>query len=175
MENYSKLPTINSFISRVRRNHALEHASIHVLSAQKRSKSIIGRSDSKGFFLYTDLPIEIIEDGVYQAERRLRSGEHHLAIHPNCGTNLLTAGILSAGAAFLSLQGAKEEKLHERVQRLPLAVLGAVVGLLLAQPLGNLFQQHLTTKSTLGSLTVQSIRALRPGGNTLYRILTQYD
>jgi hypothetical protein len=174
MDNYSQLSTIKSFISRVRRNHALEHASIHVLSAQKRSKPIIGRSDSKGFFLYTDLPMEVIEDGVYQAERRLRSGEHHLAIHPNCGTNLLTAGILSAGAAFLSLQGAKEEKLHERVQRLPFAILGAMVGLMLSQPLGNMFQQHLTTRSDLGALTVQSIRAMRPSGNTLYRILTQY-
>jgi hypothetical protein len=174
MDNYSQLSTIKSFISRVRRNHALEHASIHVLSVQKRSKPIIGRSDSKGFFLYTDLPMEVIEDGVYQAERRLRSGEHHLAIHPNCGTNLLTAGILSAGAAFLSLQGAKEEKLHERVQRLPFAILGAMVGLLLSQPLGNMFQQHLTTRSDLGALTVQSIRAMRPSGNTLYRILTQY-
>jgi hypothetical protein len=173
MDTNSQISRINNFVTRVRRNHALEHATIHVLSSQHRNKSIIGRSDSKGFFLYTELLHDAVEEGINQAERRLRSGENHLAIHPNCGTNLLTGGILSASAAFLSLQGSKEEKAYERIQRLPLAILGAMAGILLAQPLGSRIQQHVTTQSDLGPLTVSSIQAIRTGPTRLYRILTQ--
>ena len=147
MDESSQLFKVKNTVTRIRRNHALEHATIHILSSQYRDKSIIGRSDSKGFHLYTELPIESVEEGVHQAERRLRSGEHHLAIHPNCGTNLLTGGVMSAGAAFLSLQGSKDEKFHERIQRLPLAILGAMACILLAQPLGSRIQQHITTES----------------------------
>lgn len=172
MSDNSPVSKIKQILTRIRRNHALEHATIHVLSSQYRNKAIIGRSDSKGFFLYTDLPLEAVEEGIHQAERRLRSGEHHLAVHPNCGTNLLAGGIMSAGAAFLSLQGSKDEKFHERIQRLPLAVLGAMAGILLAQPIGSRIQQHITTESELGSLSVSSLKALRAGQTKLYRIFT---
>lgn len=174
MNENSLTTPLKNVISRVRRNHALEHATIHVLSSQHRNSSIIGRSDVSGFYLFTELPLEVVEEAVHQAERRLRSGEHHLAIHPNCGTNLLAGGILSAGAAFLSLQGSKEEKLHQRFQRLPLAILGAMAGILLAQPLGNKVQRFITTDSKLGPLTVRSIRSAGSGTNKLYRVLT-YD
>lgn len=172
MNDYSLTTPFTNVIRRVRRNHALEHATIHVLSSQHRNTSIIGRSDGNGFYLYTDLPLDVVQEGVHQAERRLRSGEHHLAIHPNCGTNLLAGGILSAGAAFLSLQGSREEKLLERFQRLPLAILGAMAGILLAQPLGNKVQRFVTTDSNLGSLTVGAIRSAGSGTNKLYRVLT---
>jgi hypothetical protein len=172
MSENSQLSKVKHIVTRIRRNHALEHATLHVLSSQYRNRPIIGRSDSKGFFLYTELPLEAVEEGVHQAERRLRSGEHHLAIHPNCGTNLLAGGIMSAGAAFLSLQGSKDEEFHERIQRLPLAILGAMVGILLAQPLGSRIQQHITTESDLGPLIVSSVRAMRTGQTKLYRILT---
>ena len=172
MMNNSQRQKFMNIIRRVRRNHALEHATIHVLSSQYRNTSIVGRSDSKGFYLYTELSHEAVEEGIFQAERRLRSGEKHLAIHPNCGTNLLVGGIMSAGAAFLSLQGSKDEKFHERIQRLPLAILGAMAGILLAQPIGTRIQQHLTTQSELGSLSVSSIRAMRSGRSRLYRIHT---
>lgn len=172
MVENSHLSKVKHFVTRVRRNHALEHASIHVLSSQYRNKSIIGRSDRRGFFLYTELSLEAVEGGIYQAERRLRSGERHLAIHPNCGTNLLAGGIMSAGAAFLSLQGSKDEELHERFQRLPLAILGAMAGIMLAQPIGSRIQQHITTESNLGSLTVSSVRMIQTGSTKLYRILT---
>lgn len=80
---------------------------------------------------------------------------------------------MSAGAAFLSLQGSKEEKFQDRIQRLPMAILGAMAGILLAQPIGTRIQQHLTTQSDLGPLSVSSIRAMRTGRSKLYRILTQ--
>jgi hypothetical protein len=164
--------TLSSYFSRIRRNHGLEHATIHVLTASKSKTPLIGRSDSKGFFLYADLPIEKVEKGVYNALERLRAGEHSLAIHPNCGTNLLTAGVLSGGAAFVSLQGSKNDQFFDRLNRFPIAIMGAILGLIIAQPLGAKFQKHFTTQGDPGTLEIESIELVQMGNGRLYRILT---
>lgn len=160
------------FVSRVRRNHALEHATIHVLSSQNPKIPLIGRSDSRGFFLVTDLPLKVVEDGVRQALQRLRAGEHRLAVHPNCGTNLLTAGVLSAMGTYLSLQGLESQDSKERIQRFPLAILGAISGMILARPLGLRLQQHVTTEGSPGTLDVVAVHSLQSGKKNLYRIYT---
>lgn len=165
-------PAINTYISRIRRNHGLEHATIHILTSRRPRTSLIGRSDSKGFFLYGDLPLEDVENGAHEALKRLRSGEHRLAIHPNCGTNLLTAGVLSGGAAFLSLQGSKDDQFLDRLNRLPVAIMGAVFGLVLAQPLGAKIQKHFTTMGDPGSMEILSVNKVKGANGRLYRILT---
>lgn len=163
---------LSNYFSRIRRNHGLEHATIHVLSATNPRTPLVGRSDAKGFFLYADLPIEDVENAVYRALERLRAGEHRLAIHPNCGTNLLTAGVLSGGAAFVSLQGSKDDRFLDRLNRFPLAIMGAVLGLIIAQPLGAKFQKHITTQGDPENLEIESIETAQAGNGRLYRILT---
>jgi len=165
-------PAINTYISRIRRNHGLEHATIHILTSRRPRTSLIGRSDSKGFFLYGDLPLEDVENGAHEALERLRSGEHRLAIHPNCGTNLLTAGVLSGGAAFLSLQGSKDDQFLDRLNRLPVAIMGAIFGLVLAQPLGAKVQKHFTTMGDPGSMEILSVTKVKGANGRLHRILT---
>lgn len=165
-------PELSTYFSRIRRNHGLEHATIHVLSARRPRTSLIGRSDSKGFYLYGDLPIEDVEDAAYAALERLRNGEHQLAIHPNCGTNLLTAGVLSGGAALISLQGSKDDQFVDRLNRFPIAIMGAIFGLLLAQPLGAKVQKHFTTMGDPGSMEILSIKKVQGVNKRLYRILT---
>lgn len=90
-------------ISRIRRNHALEHATIHLLAARFPQRPIVGRSDTGGFTLFADLPTEAIEEAAAEALARLRDGDRRMALHPNCGTNLLTTGVLTGSAAFLGL------------------------------------------------------------------------
>jgi len=165
-------PEISTYFLRVRRNHGLEHATIHVLSGRRPRTSLIGRSDSKGFFLYGDPPLEDVEDAVFAALDRLRNGEHQLAIHPNCGTNLLTAGVLSGGAALISLQGSKDDQFVDRLNRFPMAIMGAIFGLLLAQPLGAKVQKHFTTMGDPGSMEILSIKKVQGANKRLYRILT---
>ncbi|NIM95133.1 MAG: hypothetical protein GTO18_15660 [Anaerolineales bacterium] len=172
MERYGK-ESAEQFVSRIRRNHALEHATIHVLSASNPRTTIVGRSDSKGFFLYTNLPQDVIEEGVQLALARLRAGERGLAVHPNCGTNLVTSGFLSGTAAFLSMQGIGNEKRSNPLDRLPMAILAALIGLLIAKPIGRSIQQHVTTDADPGSLEILSIRPMLNRRRKLYRILTQ--
>lgn len=167
------IQTGSTFISHIRRNHALEHASIHVLSTRYPLHQIVGYSDSQGFFLYSSLPIESIEQAVSNALSRLRAGERRLAIHPNCGTNLLAAAALTATASFLALNGLKEERWQERLERLPVAIMASVIGLMAARPLGNAIQKHITTQSDLYDLEVISIEPIQRGKYILYRIKTR--
>ncbi|HEY7688370.1 MAG TPA: DUF6391 domain-containing protein, partial [Dongiaceae bacterium] len=112
----------NPTISRIRRNHGLEHATIHMLSAQHPRTTLIGRSDADGFYLYGDVSADDIRLAAEAALARLRAGEHDLALHPNCGTSLLTAGVLAGSASFFSLMGTGRERWRDRFDRLPLAV-----------------------------------------------------
>jgi hypothetical protein len=164
---------LGELVSRTRRNHALEHASIHILSSKNPEAPLIGRSDSRGFFLYTDLPKAVVESGVQQALQRLRAGEHRLAIHPNCGTNLMTAGLLSGIATLASIQGTGDREKRDWLQRLPLAIMSATLGILLARPLGVRIQRYLTTDAEPGELEIVSVNRVRSGRGNLYRILTR--
>jgi hypothetical protein len=160
-------------LSRIRKNHGLEHATIHVLSHRYPKKTFIGRSDNKGFYLYGDLSTEVLREAVEESLDRLRSGEHQLAIHPNCGTNLVTSAALAGTASFLSLLGSKNEGWRERMERLPLAVAVTVLALIAAQPLGRLAQQRLTTIADPGSLEIIDIQRLQRGRAIIHRVLTR--
>jgi hypothetical protein len=171
MANPPDKNSLVELLSRIRRNHALEHATIHVLSSQNPKTSIVGRSDSQGFFIYADLPKEIIEKGAHTALHRLRSGEKNLAVHPNCGTNLLTAGVLSGAAAYFSIHGSEDRE--HKLERLPLAIMSAIMGLIVAQPLGMRIQKHLTTNPDPGTLEIFSVERLRSGKGRIYRVKTR--
>jgi uncharacterized protein YqhQ len=159
-------------LSRIRRNHGLEHGTIHVLSRGYPGTSLIGRSDARGFFLYSSLPIEPVHEAVSEALDRMRAGEHRLAIHPNCGTNFLTAGLLATVASYFSLYGGRDERWQDRLMRIPFAIVVTSIALLLAQPLGNAAQQYLTTQGDPEGLQVDAIISLRRGRNRVYRVLT---
>src|SRR5690554_61768 len=92
---------LNSPIARIRRNHGLEHATIHVLSESHKRFSAQGNSDHRGFHLniYGDVSEEDVRAAVGEAHRRLKAGEHNLAVHPNCGTVLVTTAALATLAA----------------------------------------------------------------------------
>ena len=91
----------NYIVSRIKRNHGLEHATIHVLSEGHKRFSAQGNSDHRGFHLniYGDVTEEEVAAAVAEAHRRLRAGERQLAVHPNCGTVLVTTAVLATLAA----------------------------------------------------------------------------
>jgi hypothetical protein len=155
-----------------RRNHALEHATIHLLSARPRRTMLAGHSDSRGFYLLGEVPTEEVEAAVYGALKRLQVGEGRLAIHPNCGTNLITSAVLAGSASFLVAGMTRRRRWTDWLDQLPMALLAAFAGLMLAQPLGALLQQRITTEAQLGDLQVKSVRSVRWRGPTLHRIVT---
>ena len=95
------LGALAAILQQTRQHHAIEHATIHLLSARFPRRVMAGMSDPWGFTLYGQLSTEAIEEAVEEAILRLQDGEEELAFHPNCGTNLTTTIFLATAAAFL--------------------------------------------------------------------------
>lgn len=141
-------------VRRIRRNHALEHATVHMLSRKVSKLRVAGRSTDGGFILIGDVPTDAVERAVHEAVERMNRGESGLAIHPNCGTNLVTAGALTTSVGFLSLGTTSK---RPSLDRLSWTMVGMITAVLAAQPLGMALQKHFTTKGDLGDLEVVSI------------------
>ncbi len=58
-------------IRRIRRNHGLEHATIHVLSQRVKNLSMAGRSTATGFYLYGNITTGEVEAAAWEALRRM--------------------------------------------------------------------------------------------------------
>jgi hypothetical protein len=86
----------------------------------------------------------------------MHDGERGLALHPNCGTGLVTAGFLTGLASLAGTAGMKRG-LMDRLSRLPTIVLLSTMALILSQPLGLSLQQHFTTLGDLGDMEIVNI------------------
>src|SRR5579863_7680266 len=145
------------YIRRTRRNHGLEHATIHVLSGQGQPVHLSGRSDAEGFVLIGDATTEQIEKAAHTALGRMRNGEHQLAVHPNCGTGFLTSAALVCVTALLGSVGVRRGA-RDYIERLPIVLMMSVGALIIAQPLGLSLQAHFTTLGDPGDLKITSVR-----------------
>lgn len=140
------------YIRRTRRNHGLEHATIHVLSGKRYRLS--GRSDDGGFVLLGDVATEDVETAVREALRRMQNGEHGLAVHPNCGTNLVTTGFLASLVGLVGMAGSSRK---DSFNRLPMVMVVMMFVILYSQPLGLNLQKYFTTEGDPGDLEVLKI------------------
>ncbi|MER3469342.1 MAG: hypothetical protein C4314_05250, partial [Thermoflexus sp.] len=59
-------------VRRIRRNHALEHATVHLLSQRFPGQPMAGRSTPSGFYLYGNVPMEAVVAAAHEALERLR-------------------------------------------------------------------------------------------------------
>ncbi len=173
LAQYAQPLLLNPYILRVRRNHGLEHATIHILN--RRRYRLSGRSSDGGFLLLGEVPTEQVESAVAEALQRLQAGEHKLAVHPNCGTNLVTTAFLATALSWLGFAGRGRLKAWERFP-LMLSLMMAV--LLFSTPLGMSLQRHFTTEGDPGamqlvSVTRQTINLPFTGNQlTIHRIVT---
>ncbi len=158
-------------IAAVRRNHAIEHATIHILSRMVPQTNIAGRSNSRGFVLYGDLKTDSIRLAVTEAIERLQAGENHLAIHPNCGTNLVTTAFLAAGATLVFSAG----RGHHPLDRIPAGILGALLGVFVAQFVGANLQEKITTCADLGNVDILDIQRRQIGQRVLHWVSVQHS
>jgi hypothetical protein len=125
----------------------------------------------KGFWLLGDVPTENVEMAVAEALQRMKAGEKNLAVHPNCGTNLATAGTMAGVAGATAMFGVGPRK-RDKLDRLALAATLATLTLIFAQPFGMFLQKHLTTSGVPGNLEVVEIIPTQRGKLKAHRILT---
>lgn len=155
-------------ILETRRNHALEHATLHILARKYQHQPMAGHSNPTGFFLLGDFKTEDVSSAVTEAMARLLSGESGLAVHPGCGTNLAVSALLPATFAWAPLRGAKST--FWRVWLIPIAVVFAAFGYFLSRPLGPWLQANVTTEADLGAMQIVDVRLVRHG---VHRIITK--
>jgi hypothetical protein len=141
-------------VKRTRRNHGLEHATVHILSKRIKNVPMMGRSSDRGFVLFADVPQPDVESAVREALRRMKNGEHSLAVHPGCGTSRLTSGFLTSMVAIVGLTGATW---RTAFNRLPFLMVMMMLTALFAEPLGLSLQRYFTTEGDPGDMEIVSI------------------
>ena len=155
-----------SYGQMIRQNHAIEHATVTLLSQRIPGVSLMGRSDLQGFSLYGDVETGVIEEVAGEALARLQSGESSLAVHPNCGTNLVTAGVLSGLSVMLAASGRN----RSWADRIPASLLAATLALIVAVPAGRWMQENVTTSPQVDGLSITAV--VKQGGPvTRHRVL----
>jgi hypothetical protein len=169
----SPLSSILAFpiIDRTRRNHGLEHATITLLSQRVRNTSMVGRSTPNGFYLYGDINTDDLRACVDEALARMKGGEHHLAVHPNCGTNFVTAGFMATFAAFIGFIGTRNSR--DRFERIPTVAALATLALIFSQPVGLTLQREVTTSGVMGAMEITDITLLKSSSPKTHFVRTQ--
>jgi len=158
-------------ISRIRRNHGLEHATINVLSQRFPSQQLAGYSFPGGFFILGDIPTADLREAVVQSLDRMNNGDHYLALHPNCGTNYAVSGFVAGLMAWLGIAGAKSRR--DQVERLPLVIALATIGFIISQPLGPEIQKRITTSGDPEGMSIVDVFPIRFGRLSVHRIITK--
>jgi hypothetical protein len=154
LQQLSFIPGLKEILM-LRQVHALEHATVWVLSEQRNlnlpqgitssfqvdNELLGGLSTEQGFYLYGQVNISDLRRAVTIALRRLTNGEWNLAIHPRCGTNLSVTMLLTAGFAV----GAHLLLPRGPIEQLFGLGLATTVANELSPDLGKLAQKFVTT------------------------------
>jgi len=161
---------IKRIINAVRRNHALEHATIAVLlSRQGHNTRVLGRAAPDGFYVYGNVSPERLLEFAHEGLARLQRGESHLAVSPLCGTNLAVAGLLAGLASYLAVASR-----NNRLDGLPNALMAAMVAVIAAQPLGRLVQKHFTTSAEMDGVRIISVEPMGRRFVGLHKVRTEF-
>ena len=154
------------FGRRIRQNHALEHATVTILTRDRPDLACSARSNSHGFTIFAALDPDLVRKAADEALARLRAGEAELAIHPNCGTNLAVGTSLAMIGSLFALTAIRPRT------RIASAVASSLAGIMAARPLGQVVQRHVTTLPDLHDVRVVTVRQKRLFGRTVVEVLT---
>jgi Domain of unknown function (DUF6391) len=154
------------FGRRIRQNHALEHATITILSGMVPDLRVSARSSSSGFIIFGNVDLGLLRRAIDEALQRLQAGEAELAIHPNCGTNLAVGVSLVTLGTMLGLASSQTRT------RVATAAASSVAGLMAARPLGEFVQKYVTTLPDLEGVRVTDIFRRKIFGYTIVEVRT---
>jgi hypothetical protein len=150
----------------VKQNHALEHATIVLLSQKYPEVRLAGISFASGFFVFGDIPTEAINPTANEALNLLRTTHPELAIHERCGTNLAVAGLLTGLSAMTVARMRRPFNSFNNV------ILASTAALILARPLGMMTQRYITTQTPNASMVVVKVSRLQLFGTPAHFVST---
>lgn len=136
----------------IRRNHGIEHATVHVLTEMNPEIRLVGRADTEGFNIYGDVDTQQLEQAAQTALKRLQSGEGYLAVHPRCGTQIVVGGLLAGVAAVVAMGR------RPRLSKVPEVILATTIAAFLSPQLGLVVQEKVTTSPDASGARLARIR-----------------
>jgi hypothetical protein len=139
-------------ISTLRRNHGIEHATVHVLTGWDSNIRLVGRADATGFNIYGDVSSEMLEKACQEALERMKNGEAHLAVHRGCGTQIVVGGLLTGLAAAVAMGR------RPKLSRLPDVILATTLAAFVSQPIGLQVQEKITTSADVQGARFAGVR-----------------
>lgn len=141
------------FGRRIRQNHALEHATVTILTRRLPDLRLSARSSSRGFIIFAEMDPGIVRHAAAEALARLKGGEAQLAIHPNCGTNLAVGASLAMVGSVLALNAVRPR------MRVASALASTLLGVAAARPLGQIVQRYVTTLPDLHDVRISEVQS----------------
>jgi hypothetical protein len=158
------------FVLTLRRNHAIEHATMHVLAQREPYLNAVARTALDGFYVYGQVDTQALAKAAADGLARLQAGQSELAIHPRCGTNLAVSGFLAGIATFLAMGRSKS-----RLSKLPRLILAATLAIIAAQPLGLLVQERFTTSTDVAGTRVNQVARQIMGRLTVHKVELEHN
>jgi hypothetical protein len=133
----------------MRRNHALEHATVNVLEKRYGEKNIAGFAEKDGFKLTSNLNMspEAVFQAGQEALKRLQQGEKDLAIHKSCGTSYLVTNVIFS-VLFLGLL------FYFRYFNILAIIAALVMAQVVGRSLGVFAQRWFTTRTDVQNLYI---------------------
>jgi hypothetical protein len=164
----NSMDMLKRVINSVRRNHALEHATVTLMLGRYGPMRVVGRAAIDGFYIYANVTTERLRELSHEALGRLQRGEANLAVSPLCGTNIAVTGILAGMASYVALAGRKGPL--DGVSR---SITAALVAAVAAQPVGRLIQKHYTTSPDLDDIEIVAIDQIGGERSRLHKVRTR--
>ena len=162
--------SLGKTLSHIRKNHAMEHATIHILTKSKPGISFAGYSFIKGFWIHGNTELQDVQKAVEIAYARLKNGEKKLAVHPNCGTNLAVTALCTTAASMAALSAEGDD--DSEFSRFSALLTAGLVGTLVSRPLGPKMQEHITTDANVKDLSIVSINCSTLHGTPFFFVQT---
>lgn len=134
----------------VRRNHALEHATINVIEERYGPTHLGGLAKPNGFIIQGRATPDLVANAAQEALTRLRAGERRLAIHPRCGTTLVASQLVMAIAFIIALVLLRELTLWP-------FLIGLAAAALIGPRLSLVLQRFVTTDAQVGDLEIERV------------------
>ena len=161
---------MRSLLNDIRRNHALEHATVAVLLERGARPPLGGYSTRSGFLVFGRLEAQLIKESALDALARLNAGQEELAVSPFCGTTIVTRAVLS-GLITSLIMGRKDG----RIRRIPLLAVGLVGAALVSRPIGDALQRLYTTLSEPVGQHIVDVRRVWAGPFTIHRVRVSFE
>ncbi|MFW5787958.1 MAG: DUF6391 domain-containing protein [Bacillota bacterium] len=137
--------------SRLRKNHALEHATVNVLEKDFGYNRLSGYATENGFYIIGAQDINYVLQGAKQGLQLMRNGQGELAIHDHCGTSRIVANFVSAIIFIVLL-----------VTTGQFSIFNIIIALLLAHMispvLGKFVQRNFTTTPDVEEMEIDSAK-----------------